>query len=82
MVRRHPFAFSDSPITSRHFVSPCEKGALPCVTHLRVNLFPDGGLARLRVYGVGLRHIDREQLTNLASVSNGYLLFALCGALF
>lgn len=43
-------------------------------THLRVNIFPDGGLARLRVYGVVHRdwtdHDPGEEI-DLAAISNG-----------
>lgn len=43
-------------------------------THLRVNIFPDGGLARLRVYGVVHRdwsHHDPGQQVDLAAMLNG-----------
>lgn len=43
------------------------------VTHLRLNIFPDGGVARLRVYGVVA--VDwsklRGKLVDLAAVENG-----------
>ncbi|MGQ0800970.1 MAG: allantoicase [Pseudomarimonas sp.] len=44
------------------------------ITHLRVNLFPDGGLARLRVYGVpefNPANVDNDGLIDLASALNG-----------
>jgi allantoicase len=48
-------------------------------THLRVNLYPDGGLARLRVYGQPKRDWTGEQgsgLIDLAAVENGAYLVA------
>ncbi len=41
-------------------------------THLRVNIYPDGGIARLRVYGqpVGVFD-DHERLYDLAALDNG-----------
>jgi allantoicase len=44
------------------------------VSHLRVNLFPDGGLARLRVYGTpdfSAAKPNEEGLIDLASALNG-----------
>lgn len=43
-------------------------------THVRLKIYPDGGVARFRVYGEG--HVDREnfvvgELLDLASVMNG-----------
>ena len=43
-------------------------------THLRVNIFPDGGIARLRVYGqpVGaLEAASADQLVDLVAMENG-----------
>ena len=43
-------------------------------THLRVNIFPDGGIARLRVYGqpVGaLEAASADQLVDLVAMGNG-----------
>ncbi len=40
-------------------------------THLRLNIFPDGGVARLRAYGVALPELKRGQKLDLASVLNG-----------
>jgi allantoicase len=43
-------------------------------THLRLNIFPDGGVARLRAYGkvaVDWSQVDRKQLVDLAAVTNG-----------
>ena len=44
------------------------------VSHLRVNLYPDGGLARLRVYGVpdpALAQADADGLIDLVAALNG-----------
>lgn len=43
-------------------------------THLRLNIYPDGGVARLRVYGrpsVDWDRIDAQQKVDLAAVENG-----------
>ncbi|SMF99230.1 allantoicase [Burkholderia singularis] len=48
-------------------------------THLRVNLYPDGGLARLRVYGQPQRDWTRAvrgELLDLAAIENGAYLVA------
>ena len=42
------------------------------VTHLRLNIFPDGGVARLRVYGeVSAVHRDINATFDLAAIENG-----------
>ncbi|WP_049027009.1 allantoicase, partial [Burkholderia cenocepacia] len=61
---------------SHHYVSVDD--ARP-VTHLRVNLYPDGGLARLRVYGQpqrDWRHVPAGELVDLAAIENGGYLVA------
>ncbi|KAK1945255.1 Allantoicase [Phytophthora citrophthora] len=43
-------------------------------THLRVNMFPDGGIARLRVYGevvMDWLHVPSSKLLDLVSVAHG-----------
>lgn len=48
-------------------------------SHLRVNLFPDGGLARLRVYGTPRfdpRDLGVDGLTDLAAALNGGTVIA------
>ncbi|XP_021352529.1 allantoicase-like isoform X2 [Mizuhopecten yessoensis] len=45
-------------------------------THLRVNMFPDGGIARLRVYGRAKRDwstVPLNELTDLVAMENGGL---------
>uniref|UniRef100_A0A3P8TUE1 Allantoate amidinohydrolase n=1 Tax=Amphiprion percula TaxID=161767 RepID=A0A3P8TUE1_AMPPE len=44
------------------------------VTHIRLNMYPDGGIARLRVYGVGQRDwssVSTNQLVDLVALTNG-----------
>jgi allantoicase len=53
-------------------------------THLRFNIFPDGGIARLRVYGTvapDWSRIARNQEIDLAAVENGGLVTA-CSDMF
>src|SRR5689334_22697503 len=48
-------------------------------THLRFNIFPDGGVARLRVYGTVVpdwSRVTRHQEIDLAAVDNGGLVTA------
>jgi len=43
-------------------------------THLRFNIYPDGGVARLRVYGVPFRdwsNVGEKREVDLASALNG-----------
>jgi len=57
---------------NRHHYFPIAS-ALPC-THLRVNLFPDGGVARLRVYATpefNPGHRDEDGLLDLVAALNG-----------
>lgn len=56
---------------SHHYV---EVEANTAFTHLRINIYPDGGIARLRVYGqprVDWTHADRSALIDLAAMENG-----------
>ncbi|XP_026164108.1 allantoicase isoform X2 [Mastacembelus armatus] len=44
------------------------------VTHLRLNMFPDGGIARLRAYGIGQRDwssVSTNQDIDLVALTNG-----------
>ncbi len=48
-------------------------------THLRVNIYPDGGIARLRVYGqpqVDWAGASRTEQFDLAAMENGAYLVA------
>jgi len=43
-------------------------------THIRLHIYPDGGVARLRVYGEVFKNwdsVDSEQLIDLALITNG-----------
>uniref|UniRef100_UPI00398E9331 allantoicase n=1 Tax=Pristiophorus japonicus TaxID=55135 RepID=UPI00398E9331 len=43
-------------------------------THIRLNMYPDGGIARLRVYGVGHRDwsaVSQKHTVDLAAMTNG-----------
>lgn len=40
-------------------------------THIRLNIYPDGGVARLRVYGRPRRDLSRDSDVDLASAMNG-----------
>ncbi len=56
------------------------------VTHLRFNIFPDGGVARLRVHGEVVpdwkRLISRQSEIDLASVENGATVIAASDMFF
>ncbi len=53
------------------------------LTHIRLNIFPDGGIARLRVYGqVVLEHIDSSQALDLVALKNGGRIVAFSDAHF
>ncbi|CAL8315292.1 unnamed protein product [Merluccius merluccius] len=44
------------------------------ITHLRLNMYPDGGIARFRVYGVGQRDwssVPAHQEVDLVAMTNG-----------
>ncbi|KAJ2847170.1 Allantoicase [Coemansia brasiliensis] len=59
-----------NPGSHHYFVYEAPTAAF---THLRVNNYPDGGIARLRVYGqvVPQRVVSSEGLVDLAFVGNG-----------
>ncbi|HTD05548.1 allantoicase [Undibacterium sp.] len=49
-------------------------GSSQAFTHLRLNIYPDGGVARLRVYGqpqANWAEADRQQLFDLIAMENG-----------
>ena len=54
------------------------------VTHLRLNIYPDGGVARLRVYGEGVfearRHYPGSEIDLAAAENGGQVL--LCSDMF
>jgi allantoicase len=46
---------------------------------VKLNIFPDGGVARLRIYGeidTSLLHISKNKVVNLSSLENGASIFA------
>lgn len=52
------------------------KPALPLATHIRLHIYPDGGVARLRVYGEVQRDWSRvkpDEVVDLAAAQNGAL---------
>ncbi|MGB2902583.1 MAG: allantoicase [Candidatus Dechloromonas phosphoritropha] len=58
--------------SSHHIVDAVSGDAV--WTHLRVNMYPDGGIARLRVFGQpvgGLENADAGQLVDLIALENG-----------
>ncbi|MBP7408462.1 MAG: allantoicase [Flavobacteriales bacterium] len=59
---------------SQHFVEA--KPALPLATHIRLHIYPDGGVARLRVYGEVQRDWSRvkpDEVVDLVAAQNGAL---------
>jgi allantoicase len=56
---------------SHHYISIDDPRVF---THIRLQIFPDGGVARLRVYGTPRVHwerMDKEALVDLAAIENG-----------
>lgn len=59
---------------SQHFVEA--KPTLPLATHIRLHIYPDGGVARLRVYGEVQRDwslVKPDEVLDLAAAQNGAL---------
>jgi allantoicase len=57
---------------NRHHYLPVRNA--PAVTHLRLNIFPDGGVARLRIYGEirpDWRRFDRNESIDLFALEHG-----------
>jgi allantoicase len=52
----------------QHFVEVSDKHAW---THLRLNIYPDGGIARLRIYGEVLADIESGGVIDLFALKNG-----------
>ena len=69
---------------SQHHVLECSKTGI--VTHLRLNIFPDGGVARLRVYGEVAHDWQALSSTgdslNLVAMENGGRIVAFSDAHF
>ena len=56
---------------AHHFVAVSDTSTW---THLRLNIYPDGGIARLRVYGTAHRDwssLPKDELADLAAMANG-----------
>jgi allantoicase len=75
------------PLLSNSVLSPDQHHVFQCdlqkVTHIRINIFPDGGIARLRVYGqVVLEKIDPDQVLDLIGLKNGGRIVAFSDAHF
>lgn len=61
-----------------------EIGDKKIYTHVRLNIYPDGGVARLKVYGEVFKdwdHLDKNDLIDLASAING-ARSVLCNDMF
>ncbi len=79
------------PLLPRVSVKPDFQNVLPLktpsarVTHVRFHIFPDGGVARLRLYGVALpepRAFWRVGSIDLAAVENGGTVVEVSNAFF
>ncbi len=66
---------------SRHHVFDVNQDGI--FTHIRLNIFPDGGVARLRVYGeVQIQTTDTDQTLDLLALQNGGRVIAYSDAHF
>lgn len=71
----------NSPLSpDQHHFFDC---AAQQVTHIRINIFPDGGIARLRVYGrVVVENVDITRQIDLIGLKNGGRIVAFSDAHF
>ncbi|RLZ08239.1 allantoicase [Acinetobacter sp. 2JN-4] len=74
-----------TPLLENSVLSPDHHHFFNCeaqkITHIRINIFPDGGIARLRVYGnVILENIDSTQQIDLIALKNGGRIVAFSDA--
>ena len=63
--------------THRNFFDVRDSGR---ITHIRVNMFPDGGIARVRVHGTMQRDwstVGRTAVVDLAATTNGGQVLAV-----
>lgn len=61
---------------SHHYVAVCSAQVF---THIRIHIYPDGGVARLRIYGhprVEWREVAKGTLLDLAALENGARIVA------
>ncbi|MAK30570.1 allantoicase [Acinetobacter sp.] len=66
---------------SQHHVFDVQNDAI--FTHIRLNIFPDGGVARLRIYGdVQIQITDTDQTLDLLALQNGGCVIAYSDAHF
>jgi allantoicase len=78
-----------SPILEKSALNPGSQNLFAITndktwTHVRLNIFPDGGVARLRIYGVVVpdwSKLKRGELVDLAAVENGGVALA-CSDMF
>jgi len=75
------------PLLGNSVLSPDQHHFFDCsaqkITHIRINIFPDGGIARLRVYGrVVLENVDTTQQMDLIGLKNGGRIVAFSDAHF
>lgn len=59
-----------------HHFHAVEAAAGAVYTHIRLNIYPDGGVARLRVFGRPRRELPRNAEIDLASAMNGARIVA------
>lgn len=66
---------------SQHHIFDIQNDAI--FTHIRLNIFPDGGVARLRIYGdVQIQITDTDQTLDLLALQNGGRVIAYSDAHF
>lgn len=70
----------DNEKSAKHFFSVTGSNRL--VTHVRLNLFPDGGIARLRIYGCAKIQQNSSLTQDLALAKNGAIILACSNAHF
>jgi allantoicase len=71
--------FPETPLAGDSINSFAATGSDRRVTHLRLKIYPDGGVARLRVYGEvvpDLARISSAKEIDLASITNGSRILA------
>ena len=69
--RHHHFTVSSPSAVSCGSSSSSSATTVPVVTHLRINMYPDGGIARIRVRGEIVRALEPHVLVDVAAASNG-----------